>query len=179
MEVLNLSLHLCICRRNPLHFHFITDTVANRILSALFRSWMVPSVQVSFYDADELKVSLYLSRHTHILEEGLVTAFTLSLGESKPTGCLIRMWLQHHEHQFHISLKSSAPSLQTSTDQSVIVCMTFCCVILRQRASSCFHQTMIQTVTKPPHDFWDVIRSFQETLTCEHQVCSYNTHERL
>lgn len=43
-------------RRNPLHFHFITDTVANQILSSLFQSWMVPSVQVSFYDADELKV---------------------------------------------------------------------------------------------------------------------------
>lgn len=49
-------------RRNPLHFHFITDTVAHRILSSLFRSWMVPSVQVSFYDADELKVTY---THTH------------------------------------------------------------------------------------------------------------------
>lgn len=39
-----------------MHFHFITDTVANQILSTLFQSWMVPSVQVSFYDADELKV---------------------------------------------------------------------------------------------------------------------------
>ena len=30
--------------------------MANQILSSLFQSWMVPSVLVSFYDADELKV---------------------------------------------------------------------------------------------------------------------------
>lgn len=56
-------------RRNPLHFHFITDTVANRILSSLFQSWMVPSVQVSFYDADELKVRGH--EHTHLVSNTL------------------------------------------------------------------------------------------------------------
>lgn len=49
----------CCCialgRKNPLHFHFITDSVAHQILQTLFQSWMVPSVHVSFYNADELK----------------------------------------------------------------------------------------------------------------------------
>lgn len=46
----------CAHRRNPLHFHFITDSIAQQILSSLFHTWMVPAVKVNFYDADELKV---------------------------------------------------------------------------------------------------------------------------
>lgn len=45
----------CI-RRNPLHFHFITDSIAHKILSDLFHTWMVPAIHVNFYDGDELKV---------------------------------------------------------------------------------------------------------------------------
>uniref|UniRef100_A0A5F8H4U0 LARGE xylosyl- and glucuronyltransferase 2 n=1 Tax=Monodelphis domestica TaxID=13616 RepID=A0A5F8H4U0_MONDO len=41
--------------KNPLHFHLVTDTVARSILETLFSTWMVPSVLVSFYNADELK----------------------------------------------------------------------------------------------------------------------------
>ncbi|CAL8238489.1 unnamed protein product, partial [Lota lota] len=41
--------------RNPLHFHFITDSIAQQILASLFHTWMVPAVRVDFYDADELK----------------------------------------------------------------------------------------------------------------------------
>lgn len=50
------ALALCVHRRNPLHFHFITDLIAQQILSSLFHTWMVPAVRVNFYDADELKV---------------------------------------------------------------------------------------------------------------------------
>lgn len=42
-------------RKNPLHLHLVTDAVARSILETLFHTWMVPAVQVSFYDADELK----------------------------------------------------------------------------------------------------------------------------
>lgn len=54
----SLELGICVCvyRRNPLHFHFITDSIAQQILSSLFHTWMVPAVRVDFYDADELKV---------------------------------------------------------------------------------------------------------------------------
>lgn len=48
-------LPLCV-RRNPLHFHIITDSIARKILADLFHTWMVPAVHVNFYDADELKV---------------------------------------------------------------------------------------------------------------------------
>lgn len=33
----------------------MTDAVARNILETLFHTWMVPAVQISFYDADELK----------------------------------------------------------------------------------------------------------------------------
>uniref|UniRef100_A0A452UJA4 LARGE xylosyl- and glucuronyltransferase 2 n=1 Tax=Ursus maritimus TaxID=29073 RepID=A0A452UJA4_URSMA len=42
-------------RKNPLHFHLVTDTMARNILEMLFHTWMVPAVRVSFYDAEELK----------------------------------------------------------------------------------------------------------------------------
>lgn len=33
----------------------MTDAVARNILEMLFHTWMVPAVQISFYNADELK----------------------------------------------------------------------------------------------------------------------------
>lgn len=33
----------------------MTDAVARNILETLFRTWMVPALGVSFYDADQLK----------------------------------------------------------------------------------------------------------------------------
>lgn len=54
----------CAHRRNPLHFHFITDSIAQHILSSLFHTWMVPAVKVNFYDADELKVRSRTSRRS-------------------------------------------------------------------------------------------------------------------
>ncbi|XP_039082715.1 LARGE xylosyl- and glucuronyltransferase 2 isoform X1 [Hyaena hyaena] len=42
-------------RKNPLHFHLVTDAVARNILEMLFHTWMVPAVRVSFYDLEELK----------------------------------------------------------------------------------------------------------------------------
>lgn len=54
--IMSILLYFCVFRRNALHFHFITDSIAKQILSYLFHSWMVPAVRVNFYDADELKV---------------------------------------------------------------------------------------------------------------------------
>uniref|UniRef100_A0AAY4AZP1 LARGE xylosyl- and glucuronyltransferase 1 n=1 Tax=Denticeps clupeoides TaxID=299321 RepID=A0AAY4AZP1_9TELE len=54
-DVVTLVKSVLFHRRNPLHFHFITDSIAQRILSSLFNTWMVPAVHVDFYDADELK----------------------------------------------------------------------------------------------------------------------------
>ncbi|TWW65079.1 LARGE xylosyl- and glucuronyltransferase 1 [Takifugu flavidus] len=54
-DVVTLVKSVLFHRRNPLHFHFITDSIAQHILSSLFHTWMVPAVKVNFYDADELK----------------------------------------------------------------------------------------------------------------------------
>uniref|UniRef100_A0A671V471 LARGE xylosyl- and glucuronyltransferase 1 n=1 Tax=Sparus aurata TaxID=8175 RepID=A0A671V471_SPAAU len=54
-DVVTLVKSVLFHRRNPLHFHFITDSIAQQILSSLFHTWMVPAVRVNFYDADELK----------------------------------------------------------------------------------------------------------------------------
>ncbi|KAG5846163.1 hypothetical protein ANANG_G00146900 [Anguilla anguilla] len=54
-DVVTLVKSVLFHRRNPLHFHFITDSIARQILASLFHTWMVPAVRVDFYDADELK----------------------------------------------------------------------------------------------------------------------------
>ncbi|KAJ6667179.1 hypothetical protein lerEdw1_017157 [Lerista edwardsae] len=54
-DVVTLVKSILFHRKNPLHFHLITDSVARQILQTLFQSWMVPSVHVSFYNADDLK----------------------------------------------------------------------------------------------------------------------------
>ncbi|KAG5830723.1 hypothetical protein ANANG_G00313640 [Anguilla anguilla] len=54
-DVVTLVKSVLFHRRNPLHFHFITDSIAQQILASLFHTWMVPAVRVDFYDADQLK----------------------------------------------------------------------------------------------------------------------------
>uniref|UniRef100_UPI00358F8CC7 xylosyl- and glucuronyltransferase LARGE1-like isoform X2 n=1 Tax=Myxine glutinosa TaxID=7769 RepID=UPI00358F8CC7 len=54
-DVVTLVKSILFHRRNPLHFHFITDDVAYRVLQTLFKTWMVPSLQIDFYNADALK----------------------------------------------------------------------------------------------------------------------------
>uniref|UniRef100_A0A8C2ZMK1 LARGE xylosyl- and glucuronyltransferase 2 n=1 Tax=Cyclopterus lumpus TaxID=8103 RepID=A0A8C2ZMK1_CYCLU len=81
-DVVTLVKSVLFHRRNPLHFHFITDTVANQILSALFQSWMVPSVQVSFYDADELKSEVSWIPNKHY--SGIYGLMKLTLTKALP-----------------------------------------------------------------------------------------------
>ncbi|XP_037102564.1 LARGE xylosyl- and glucuronyltransferase 2 isoform X3 [Syngnathus acus] len=69
-------------RRNPLHFHLITDAVANQTLSTLFQSWMVPSVQVSFYDAEDLKSDVSWIPNTHY--SGINGLMKLTLTKALP-----------------------------------------------------------------------------------------------
>ncbi|XP_059204347.1 xylosyl- and glucuronyltransferase LARGE2s [Centropristis striata] len=82
-DVVTLVKSILFHRRNPLHFHFITDTVANRILSSLFQSWMVPSVQVSFYDADELKSEVSWIPNKHY--SGIYGLMKLTLTKALPS----------------------------------------------------------------------------------------------
>ncbi|XP_061133354.1 xylosyl- and glucuronyltransferase LARGE2s isoform X2 [Syngnathus typhle] len=90
-------------RRNPLHFHLITDAVANQTLSTLFQSWMVPSVQVSFYDAEDLKVIVLdtdITFATDIAELwGIFRKFTdkqvIGLVENQSDWYLGNLWKNH------------------------------------------------------------------------------------
>lgn len=41
----------------------MTDAVAKNILETLFHTWMVPAVQISFYNADELKAGALTLLH--------------------------------------------------------------------------------------------------------------------
>ncbi|KAK0152387.1 LARGE xylosyl- and glucuronyltransferase 2 [Merluccius polli] len=82
-DVVTLVKSILFHRRNPLHFHFITDTVAHRILSTLFQSWMVPSVQVSFYDADELKSEVSWIPNKHY--SGIYGLMKLTLTKALPS----------------------------------------------------------------------------------------------
>ncbi|NXA36370.1 LARG2 glucuronyltransferase, partial [Eudromia elegans] len=60
-DVVTLVKSILFHRKNPLHFHLITDSVAQQILQTLFQSWMVPSVHVSFYNAEDLKTPCHPS----------------------------------------------------------------------------------------------------------------------
>ncbi|XP_048779564.1 xylosyl- and glucuronyltransferase LARGE1-like [Ostrea edulis] len=54
-DVVTLIKSVLFYRKNPLHFHFISDTTAQVILNYLFETWKVPDVQISFYHADKVK----------------------------------------------------------------------------------------------------------------------------
>uniref|UniRef100_A0A671L3U1 Glycosyltransferase-like protein LARGE1 n=1 Tax=Sinocyclocheilus anshuiensis TaxID=1608454 RepID=A0A671L3U1_9TELE len=73
---------LCV-RRNPLHFHFITDSIARKILADLFHTWMVPAVHVNFYDADELKSEVSWIPNKHY--SGIYGLMKLVLTKTLPT----------------------------------------------------------------------------------------------
>ena len=54
-SVVTLIKSILFYRKNPLHFHFISDSIAQLILQTLFKTWSVPGIDVSFYLADNLQ----------------------------------------------------------------------------------------------------------------------------
>ena len=50
--VVTLIKSILFYRLSPLHFHFVTDTAARHVLSTVFKTWQLPSVNVSFYAID-------------------------------------------------------------------------------------------------------------------------------
>ncbi|NXF36635.1 LARG2 glucuronyltransferase, partial [Nyctibius bracteatus] len=79
-DVVTLVKSILFHRKNPLHFHFITDSVAHQILQTLFQSWMVPSVHVSFYNADP-EVSWIPNKHY----SGIYGLMKLTLTKALPS----------------------------------------------------------------------------------------------
>ena len=54
-SVVTLIKSILFYRKNPLHFHFISDSVAQSILGTLFKTWSIPGVDVSFYPTKDLE----------------------------------------------------------------------------------------------------------------------------
>ncbi|KAI0217770.1 LARGE xylosyl- and glucuronyltransferase 1 [Lamellibrachia satsuma] len=54
-DVVTLIKSILFYRKNPLHFHFISDESAQHILTTVFKMWNMPAVNVSFYPASDLK----------------------------------------------------------------------------------------------------------------------------
>ncbi|XP_064280777.1 xylosyl- and glucuronyltransferase LARGE2 [Passer domesticus] len=82
-DVVTLVKSILFHRKNPLHFHFITDSVAHQILQMLFQSWMVPSVHVSFYNADDLKAEVSWIPNKHY--SGIYGLMKLTLTKALPS----------------------------------------------------------------------------------------------
>ncbi|XP_077178412.1 xylosyl- and glucuronyltransferase LARGE2 [Paroedura picta] len=82
-DVVTLVKSILFHRKNPLHFHLITDNVAQKILQTLFQSWMVPSVHVSFYNADDLKAEVSWIPNKHY--SGIYGLMKLTLTKALPS----------------------------------------------------------------------------------------------
>ncbi|XP_068539902.1 xylosyl- and glucuronyltransferase LARGE2 isoform X1 [Anas acuta] len=82
-DVVTLVKSILFHRKNPLHFHFITDSVAHQILQTLFQSWMVPSVHVSFYNADDLQPEVSWIPNKHY--SGIYGLMKLTLTKALPS----------------------------------------------------------------------------------------------
>ena len=52
--VVTLVKSILFYRRNPVHFHFISDNQARTILSHLFDTWRIPQVNISFYNTESV-----------------------------------------------------------------------------------------------------------------------------
>ncbi|KAM8971448.1 xylosyl- and glucuronyltransferase LARGE2 isoform 3-T3 [Sarcophilus harrisii] len=81
-DVVTLVKSILFHRKNPLHFHLVTDSVARGILETLFHTWMVPSVSVSFYNADELQPEVAWIPNKHY--SGIYGLLKLTLPRALP-----------------------------------------------------------------------------------------------
>ena len=54
-SVVTLIKSILFHRKNPLHFHFVSDSAAQSILETLFTSWDVPAISWTFYPTRDLE----------------------------------------------------------------------------------------------------------------------------
>ena len=52
-------------RRNPIHFHFLTDPRGKQVLSTIFRTWQLPEVNTSLYAVSEAVEHVKWIANTH------------------------------------------------------------------------------------------------------------------
>lgn len=82
-DVVTLIKSVLFYRRNPLHFHFLSDDVAELILRNLFKTWNVAEVQVSFYPADSVKPDISWIPNRHY--SGVFGLMKLTLPKTLPS----------------------------------------------------------------------------------------------
>ncbi|KAM4617652.1 xylosyl- and glucuronyltransferase LARGE2 isoform 2-T5 [Discoglossus pictus] len=82
-DVVTLVKSILFHRKNPLHLHLITDSVARRVLGNLFNTWMVPSLHISFYNASELKPEVSWIPNKHY--SGIYGLLKLTLTKALPS----------------------------------------------------------------------------------------------
>lgn len=68
-DVVTLIKSILHYRQSPLHFHLISDHVATGILSTLFNTWQLPSVNVSYYPVEQYIVSIVVSLTVRVLRD--------------------------------------------------------------------------------------------------------------
>lgn len=69
-------------RRNPLHFHFVSDAQAKITLSTIFETWQLPAIEVSIYSAEEAAKQVSWIPNFHY--SGIYGLLKLTLTEALP-----------------------------------------------------------------------------------------------
>ncbi|XP_053304940.1 xylosyl- and glucuronyltransferase LARGE2 [Spea bombifrons] len=82
-DVVTLVKSILFHRRNPLHLHLIADAVALNVLGNLFKTWMVPSLKISFYNASALKPEVSWIPNKHY--SGIYGLMKLTLTKALPS----------------------------------------------------------------------------------------------
>ncbi|CAC5385785.1 LARGE [Mytilus coruscus] len=81
-SVVTLIKSVLFYRKNPLYFHFISDHIAQLILSRLFDTWNVPEVNVSFYSTDKVQEDVVWISNKHY--SGVFGLMKLTLPKTLP-----------------------------------------------------------------------------------------------
>ncbi|XP_063401408.1 xylosyl- and glucuronyltransferase LARGE2s-like [Mytilus trossulus] len=81
-SVVTLIKSVLFYRKNPLHFHFISDHIAELILTRLFETWNVPEVNFSFYSTDKVQEDVVWISNKHY--SGVFGLMKLTLPKTLP-----------------------------------------------------------------------------------------------
>lgn len=73
-------------RKNPLHFHIISDTTAENILRVLFKTWNVPQVNISLYSVNNISADVSWIPNKHY--SGIYGLVKLTLVKILPSNLL-------------------------------------------------------------------------------------------
>ncbi|XP_069479349.1 xylosyl- and glucuronyltransferase LARGE2 [Ambystoma mexicanum] len=116
-DVVTLVKSILFHRKNPLHFHLITDGIAHEILHTLFQSWMVPSLYISFYDAEDLKTEVSWIPNKHY--SGIYGLMKLTLARALPAD-LTRVIVLDTDITFATDIAELWAVFRKFTDKQVI-----------------------------------------------------------